>query len=415
MISYNLTPFTGTIDDPARLKQMALVKSPLKTKFEGKTEQIRTHIQEFIRRMHNTGLYQEFQIKLRENDKPDDIPEDEWTQDHPLRWQTANFLDNFAAVSFSALSQERENINDVLAMLDTAPQTRDDEGAKELASKQHSMWIAELLDNSWSDQVTSDMSAFEEETMGDGILLFYVFLREHVGYTKEAIIAAEQQLTKEKLALDNFQHDIGKFTAHVRLHIRQIMNAGSPVTNQHFILVFSALKESTEDEFKLTIMRLYESWRTGTGDGANLTIIQLLARADSEYKRLVQLGQWTAKQKASELLGLQAKIESLHTQFIALAAENTKLKTKVQSSSRPTGAPKEEENEERTVNGIKWFYCGKCWSGRRWNTTHKTDQHKRGVGRNKNGNDNANNDGQGQQIANHASYDLGYGSDFHSG
>jgi hypothetical protein len=47
-------------------------------------------------------------------------------------------------------------------MLDEAPQTKDDEGARELASKQHSMWIAELLDNSWSDQVTSDVSAFEE-------------------------------------------------------------------------------------------------------------------------------------------------------------------------------------------------------------------------------------------------------------
>ncbi len=64
---------------------------------------------------------------------------------------------------------------------------------------------------------------------------------------------AEQQLTKEKLALENFQHDIHKFTAHTRLYICQIMNVGSPVKNQHFILVFSALRESLEDEFKLTI------------------------------------------------------------------------------------------------------------------------------------------------------------------
>ena len=32
MINYNITPFTGNIDDPERLKQMALVKAPLKTK-----------------------------------------------------------------------------------------------------------------------------------------------------------------------------------------------------------------------------------------------------------------------------------------------------------------------------------------------------------------------------------------------
>jgi hypothetical protein len=55
-------------------------------------------------------------------------------------------------------------------MLDNAPQMKDDEGTKELASKRHSMWIAELLDDSRSDPVASDMSAFEEETMGDLIL-----------------------------------------------------------------------------------------------------------------------------------------------------------------------------------------------------------------------------------------------------
>lgn len=254
--------------------------------------------------MQNTGLYQEFQIRTQENERPDDIPEDEWTQDHPLHWQTANFLDNFSAVNFEKLVASREQIDDVLTMLDEATQTKDDDGARELASKQHSMWIAELLDNSWSDHITSDMSAFEEETLGDGILLFYVFLREHVGYTKEAIIAAEQQLMKEKLALENFQFDINKFTSHAWLYLRQIMNAGSPITNQHFILIFSALKETTEYEFKLTMMRLYEGWCTCKGEGANITIFQLLARADSEYKRLVQLGQWAAKRNSSELLGL---------------------------------------------------------------------------------------------------------------
>jgi len=101
MISYNITPYSGIIDDPARLKQMALVKAPLKTKFDGKPDHLRTHIQEFTRRMKNTGLYQEFQIRTQENERPEDIPEDEWTQDHPLRWQTANFLDNFLAVNLA--------------------------------------------------------------------------------------------------------------------------------------------------------------------------------------------------------------------------------------------------------------------------------------------------------------------------
>jgi hypothetical protein len=57
MISYNLTPFAGTSDDPAHLKQMAMVKTPLMTKSEGKAEQLRIHIQEIIRRMTNQMRY----------------------------------------------------------------------------------------------------------------------------------------------------------------------------------------------------------------------------------------------------------------------------------------------------------------------------------------------------------------------
>jgi hypothetical protein len=194
------------------------------------------------------------------------------------------------------------------------------------------MWISELLDNSWSDTVTAEMNAFEEETKGDGILQWYLFLRENMGQTKEAIIAAEQQLSKDKLALENFNFDILKFTTHVRTYIRQIMSAGNQPTNQHYILIFSALKEVEQDEFKLIIMKLYEGWRTGQGEGADITVLQLLAKADSEYKCLKMLGQWTTKNKASELLGLQAKFDLFQAQFQSLVAENKQIKQKLQAS-----------------------------------------------------------------------------------
>jgi len=362
--------------------------------------------------MQNTGLFSEFQIWLSENPRPEEIPEDEWTNNHPLRWKTANFLENFAAVKYEAIAQERERIDDTLMMLDVPPTASDDGGTLELASKQHSMWIAELLDNSWSDQVTSDMSAFDEETKGNGILMFYIFLREHVGYTKEAIIAAKQQLTKEKLALENFDHDIIKYTMHARTYLRQITNAGSPIMNQHFILIFSALKEASEEEFKLTIMKLYEGWRTGRGDGANISILQPLARADSEYKRLSLLQQWKTKNKSSDLLGLQAKFDTLQMQFTALAAEHTKLKTKQQQSNKPTGAPKPEEKEERVVNGKTWYYCSSCMSGRHWNKTHKSAEHKRGMGKNKNEDKSQEKQGETSHLG---SFDTGYGVDFQSG
>ncbi len=178
-----------------------------------------------------------------------------------------------------------------------------------------------MLRNSWTSTVASEMNAFDEETQGDGVLLFYVFLRENVGFTNEAIIAAEQHLTKGRFALENFQFDIFKFTTHVRTYIRQIIGAGQQPTKQHFIQVFSALKEAEEAEFNLIIVKLYQEWRSGKGDGAKLTLLQLLAKADSEYKHLVQLGQWTTKKKSSELLGLQSKFDVLQTQFHALMAE----------------------------------------------------------------------------------------------
>jgi hypothetical protein len=258
------------------------------------------------------------------------------------------------------------------------------------------------------------MNAFEEETKGDGILLFYIFLREYVGYTKEAVIAAEQQLTKEKLALENFNHDITKFTSHVHTHIRKIMNASSPVTNQHFILVFSALKESEEDEFKLIIMQLYEGWRTGKSEGADISMLQLLARANTEYKRLLHLNQWNTKNKTSELLGLQAKFDNLQIQFAALLAAQAKNQKPPPTSNCPTGEPKPEEKEERMINGKKWYYCTNCWSGRRWNKTHKTADHKKGVGKNAKLDKDEDSSQQAQQ-ANTAALHSGFGADFMSG
>jgi hypothetical protein len=39
-----------------------------------------------------------------------------------------------------------------------------------------------------------------------------------------------------------------------------------------------------------------------------MTILQLLARADTEYKLLLSLGQWTTKNKSSELLGCRPNL-----------------------------------------------------------------------------------------------------------
>jgi hypothetical protein len=45
---------------------------------------LKTHIQEFTRRIQNSGLSHEFQIKTCEKTYREEFPEDDWTADHPL-------------------------------------------------------------------------------------------------------------------------------------------------------------------------------------------------------------------------------------------------------------------------------------------------------------------------------------------
>jgi hypothetical protein len=142
-------------------------------------------------------------------------------------------------------------------------------------------------------------------------------------------------------------------------------------------------------------------------------MLQLLAKADSEYKRLVQLGQWTTKNKSSELFGLQSKFNVLQTQFHALMAEHSKIKTKQQqplpTTGKPNGPPKPEEHDTCTIDGTTWYYYSNCWAGRRWNRTHQTANHKCGIGKNRN------QTGERQQPeSNIATYDTTYSgfSDF---
>jgi len=123
MGTYNSTPFNTTIDDPARLKRMAMVKAPLQTVYDGKIENLQLHIQDFTRHIKNTRLCHEFLIHTTENPQPAEIPDDAWTFDHPLRWQTANYIENFNSVTFSALLQEKERVEDTLEMLDDIPMT----------------------------------------------------------------------------------------------------------------------------------------------------------------------------------------------------------------------------------------------------------------------------------------------------
>jgi hypothetical protein len=159
-------------------------------------------------------------------------------------------------------------------------------------------------------------------------------------------------------------------------------------------------------------MRLYKGWWTGRGEGSNITIIQLLAHADSEFKRPTVLGQWKTKAKSSEMLGFQAKFDLLQTQFTPLLANQNKPPPTSSDFNRLTGQPCPKENETHVINGTTWYYCSNCFSGCCWNKTHKSDQHKRGAGKNKK---NTGSEDKGHNSSNMVVYNLGFGSDFQQG
>jgi hypothetical protein len=87
---------------------MEMVKAPLQTVYNGKIENLRLHIQGFTRRIKNTGFYHEISIRTTETPRPADIPDDAWTFDHPLRWQTANYIKT-STVSLFPLFSKRKN------------------------------------------------------------------------------------------------------------------------------------------------------------------------------------------------------------------------------------------------------------------------------------------------------------------
>ncbi len=90
------------------------------------------------------------------------------------------------------------------------------------------------------------------------------------------------------------------------------------------------------------------------------------------------------------LLGLQAKFNHLQVQFQALAAKHVTL----QSPHLPPLNQKELLNLTRTRQELLMAKPGTTakngFSGQRWNKTHRSDEHRRGVG--KRGKSNAEND-----------------------
>jgi hypothetical protein len=367
MVIANDTPYSGLHTDPNRLKHAAATKLALTELFDGEPGNVRRFKSDFADRMKNVGLKAEFDVIVSENPRPDAISEADWQTD-PNRFVVQNLLDTHAGITLAQVKAARDVVRRTVAALDRVPTARDP-AAPHYASKQHRSWIAEFIKNSITSTVRSTLDAYEEDHDGDGVVLFFCFLQEFAGATREALVLAEEALHPMKLRLSNFNQDVKAFTSYCRLHLRNITGSGGQISHTHWIRIQEALEEAFTEKFRLQIMEWSKNWRKQSGEGHDWSMMQFLAKVDLEYTRLVNLNQWKTNDPNSTIVALRAEISDLK---VALQATKPPPMSG-QPKQKPTWVPKDGQPLEVFHNNKNWKYCGRC---KRWNQTHTTLEHK---------------------------------------
>jgi hypothetical protein len=202
-------------------------------------------------------------------------------------------------------------------------------------------------------------------------VLYYCFLQEFSGATREALVLAEEALHPMKLKLINFNQDVKAFTSYCRLHLRNILGSGGQISHTHWICIQEALEESYTEKFRLQIMDWSKNWRKQTGEGHDWTMMQFLAKVDLEYTCLLHLNQGKTNDHNSTIIALRAELSDL--KLALLTAKKDAPQPTGPPKQKPTWIPKEGQPLVVTQNNKTWKYCGKC---RRWNQTHTTPEHK---------------------------------------
>ena len=117
----------------------------------------------------------------------------------------------------------------------------------------------------------------------------------------------------------------------------------------------------------------------------SLTNDEILDKADGLYRELLETGEWTSAKyntPANAFVSEDPTKDESKGAFVSEDSNGSKCRRCGQSHpGKPCSIThwkfvpsRDDENEERSVRGKTWYWCGKC---RRWNLTHKTHQHVR--------------------------------------
>jgi len=390
----NTSTFSNTLGATDRADQRKALVSPF-TEFDGKPEDVLQHIARFTQRCKETGVVEDFNFIICENEPPSDIDLTDPTQKNAWmsdsrRFTYGNLLQDPSQATLEKVQTARDRVRSQVNKLTSVPDpTKMPKCSQALVSYQNREWIYVLLMNVWSLTMQAIMNRYQEAHEQDGIVLWFCFLQEFAGTTTANIIQANAMLLDTKLQLHLFGNDILRFTNYVRAPVRCLLKAKENPSCQNFISVFHACMDAPNDEFKTYVTNLYTDYRND-GPTKSLSMLQLLDKLDIEYKRIHTLGRWEKKQN-SELLALTATISALQLELSTMKSNYAMLaKTNNNSNQQTGGTPqlKLEKPPPRQsgapeileFKGLTWKWCDKCFGGS-WNRTHITAEHQQGIGK----------------------------------
>jgi hypothetical protein len=391
----NTSTFSNTLGSTDRSAQRKALVTPF-TEFDGKPEDVLQHIARFTQGCKETGVVEDFNFIISENEPPSNVdltdPSQKaaWLSD-PKHFNYGNLLQDPSQAMLEKVQAARDKVRNQVEKFTTVPDpVKMPLSSQALVSFQNREWIYVLLMNVWSLTMQAIMNRYQEAHEQDGVVLWFCFLQEFAGTTTATIIQANTMLLDAKLQLSLFGNDISNFTNYVRAPVRCLLKAKEKPSCQNFISVFHACMDAPNDEFKSYVTYLYTDYRNN-GPTKSLTMLQLLDKLDIEYKPIHTLGRWERKQ-TSEILALTATISALQSELSSIKS-NYAMLAKANSSTTPqnnTGNPQLKLEKPPTrqpgtpeiteFKGLTWKWCDKCFGGS-WNRTHVTAEHQPGIGK----------------------------------
>jgi len=133
------------------------------------------------------------------------------------------------------VQQVRDIVHKTTDSLQTKPKASSIK-SEHLTSFQNRMWFYNLLLGFWTPNMLSIMSKYLENHDGDGIILFYCFLKHFASATRANIIAAYTKLPEANVQLHLYNNDV---SALLMPFVHRVMDCPNSEFNNSMSTVFT--------------------------------------------------------------------------------------------------------------------------------------------------------------------------------